>query len=226
MNVDPAYTGANETLSTLGVLIAIFAFILTFAKSCIFVPFLAYYTVRSDLTECQACSQFDVPVQAIQIDSLAQDQLQSYESCAMSSVDVTQNFRTLAIFLFLTNMLLLMTTCFFCCMGRNHAKTYDRLFMLYNLLGFWNIVNYIWLIVVRFRHAGMVCSGDLLGRGDQADVISEAAESEYYVTDLGHLLKWYCVIETVLTFCCVSLASAWICYTPNATSRLFVSVEY
>ena len=123
-------------------------------------------------------------------------------------------------------MLLLLTMCCFCCMGRKSTRLYDRLFNLYNLLVCFNILGYMWLIVVRFRHAGKVCSGDFVYQDQQDVIFADFTESEYYLSRLGRLLRWYFGIETILAFCCVSLSTLWFCYTPNATSRFWATVEY
>ena len=136
-------------------------------------------------------------------------------------MDVTQHYSILSGFLVATNTLLMITLYCFCCGGKNTTKRYDRLFTLYNLLVFFNLANYIWLICLRFRHEGRVCSGDFI-----TDDVSEDAVSEYYITGFGSLLKWYFIIETIVSLCCFSLAALWICYTPNAKEKFFTPVEY
>ena len=134
---------------------------------------------------------------------------------------MTQHYQILSGFLLVTNTLIMLTLYCFCCGGRHFTTRYDRLFTVYNLLVFTNIINYIWLLCLRFRHEGKVCSGDLISESVSEDVVSE-----YYITGFGRLLKWYFIIETIVSFCCFSLATLWICYTPNAKTRFFTSVEY
>ena len=219
MQGEQYYASSGDTLSGLGIIVALLSILLVILKSTIFVIFFAYYSIRQDLPECEACSEYNVPIAIIPTDGLSHDEFQTYQSCVGSSTNVTRNFQTLTIFLFITNTLLMGIMCAFCCMGRNSIKTYDRMFTVYNLLMICSVVNYAWCVVVRFRHAGMVCSGDMLSKSDYDNEGTTISES--YITGFGKLFRWYFIVETVVTFCCCSIAALWICYTPRATSRFF-----
>ena len=134
---------------------------------------------------------------------------------------MTENYITLSGFLLATNVFLIITMYCFCCGGRNSTKRYDRLFTIYNLLSFMNLINYIWLIIVRFRHSGKVCSGDFA-----SEDVSEDLMSAYYIDGFGMVLKWYFLLETFVTVSCLCCATLWICYTPNAKQRFFTTVEW
>ena len=59
------------------------------------------------------------------------------------------------------NTLMNISYCLFFCGNKKSTRMFDRLFVALTVLIVLNFVGYFWMLFVRFKHSGRVCSGDI-----------------------------------------------------------------